>query len=352
MSALRPVFVAITSSTCGHCHIYRANQREKIVDHLWSKGKVDVVEIHTDTSNPESIGDQYHPNLRKHIGWFPIFFLFTGESWRDHDRPLVGEVLGGYIKDGSSYNVQENRPRHDFDGIVGWINNTLKTSKFNTSGGQARDPRIRKLPQEHAGRSRGFPKGARILAPSSSGRGAPRRGNMPRSGRVPPRNPNIQPEPSDLRWSQMRRSRTSRPKTSHQSQPPSVPVDKVPVSSIPGRSVPNILSKRIPVSQGNPKSMPVGPLTAPIPSNRGSKTVPRAGGVLPPQGPSTSLRLPPPPAASIPTNPGGNSGLLPSNIPSNLPSNLPRPVTMNESIFNAGNARHMFRPSVIPSGPH
>ena len=354
MAAHKPVFVAITSNSCGHCHVYRANQREKIAEHLRDGGVVEMVEIHTETMDPNSIGDQYHPDFKKLIGWFPIFFVFTGDSWNDHSKPLIGDVLGGYIKNGTSQNVVENRPRHDFDGIVGWINDTIKDNKYSTGTKPAR----------RGSSNKRLTRGAKNMgsgAGRNQGRGG-RKGSIPRSGRVPPRNPNITPIPD--------RSQANVPGSGNR-----VPVresgrmkSEVPdqSSKVPDRSQANVMSSKssrrnLPPAGPQPKYPtpgPItpgrqslvgnsghGPMTAPMPINRG---------------PTSTLRLPPPPS----DNTGGNAGLPPAQSSMQLQSGN------NPFVFNNGNSRsvqgtggvlnpplsqgskYMFRPSIIPTGPH
>jgi hypothetical protein len=328
MAAQKPVFVAITSNSCGHCHVYRANQKGKIAEHLRDVGIVEMIEIHTDTSDPNSIGSQYHPDLSKLIHWFPIFFVFTGDSWNDHSKPLVGDVLGGYIKDGVSHNVGENRPRHDFDGIIGWINDTIRNNKYNTG----------QIPSRSSLNKR-FPKGAKMMGPKptrNNNRGV-RRTNMPRSGRVPPRNPNIAPTPG-RKPNIIRGSPAVLPKSSRR-LPSSALVQ--PKHPIPGQ-------QSLTGNVGN------GPMTAPMIINRG---------------PTSTLRLPPPKNDNMSGNagfpPGNNMGAINGN-PRSVQGQIPTPLVISNdavAVFptDAGNSstfyrshdtRYMFSPSIIPTGPH
>lgn len=364
MAVQRPVFVAITSSTCGHCHVYRANQRDKIVDFLKEDGRVEIVEIHANTSDPNSIGSQYHPGLSKLIKWFPIFFVFTGESWNDHNSELVGHVLGGRIENGTSHNVPENRPRHDFDGITGWVLQSLNNTK------NRQESRGRRVPINK--NNRRFPKGTQVVAAGVKNKQSGR-ASIPRSGRLPPRNPNIRPEPS-----------VATPRTSNRTPKPSNPPNTNLRTPKPSNT-----SQRRSRNSNVPYN---GPMTAPAPVSRG---------------PTTSLRLPPTPV-SVDTSSGGdtlgsdtlgdnsgNPGVIPgglsvkdnsavlqqpslpfpqypsqpssqlssqysSQYPSQYPSQpssqypsqqpfVPRIVTM-ESIRDG--TQYPFVPSVIPTGHH
>lgn len=325
MATSKPVFVGITSNSCGHCHVYRANQKGKIAEHLHDIGIVEMIEIHMDTSDPNSIGSQYHPDLSKLIAWFPIFFVFTGDSWNDHSKPLIGDVLGGYIKDGVSHNVQENRPRHDFDGIIGWIKDTIRNNKYNTG----------QIPSRGSLNKR-FPKGSKMMGPKPSrnnNRGA-RRINMPSSGRVPPRNPNIAPAPRHPQ-SKINGPPFVLPKTSR--FPPSTSVE-------PKHSTPDQKSL-----------IGHGPMTAPSIINRG---------------PTSTLRLPPPPKID---NMIGNSGFPPGNNmgtingnPVSVQRQIPTPfvispdampifktnVDNSSNFYRSHGTKYMFSPSTIPTGPH
>ncbi len=337
MAVHKTVFVAITSNSCGHCHVYRANQKEKIAEHLRDTGVIEVVEIHTETMDPNSIGDQYHPGLSKLIEWFPIFFVFTDDSWNDHSKTLIGDVLGGYIKNGTSHNVQENRPRHDFDGIVGWINKTIKDNKYNTGQTARRGPVNKR-----------FPKGAKIVGPGANrnkSRGS-RRGNIPRSGRVQPRNPNIAPAaastaaPGQSKGSDRSLANVPGPKSGRRNLPSARSQSKYPT---PGPITPGRQS--LVGNSGN------GPMTAPMPISRG---------------PTSSLRLPPPPQND---NTGGNAGLPPAHM---IMQPSTRPLQLQSSgnssfVFNNGSSmsvqgtgavglspgsKYMFAPSIIPTVPH
>ena len=128
MASKKPVFVIITSSTCGHCQTFKTKYRDEVASRIKAEGKANLVEINFPTSNAVP-GPEYHPNLVKYIGWFPEFVLFTGESWENHSIDLDGVIMAGAGWDDKGrpkFNQEESRL--DVEGIISWVNNTRRYS--------------------------------------------------------------------------------------------------------------------------------------------------------------------------------------------------------------------------------
>lgn len=174
---MRPVLVIVTKDPCGPCSLYKQKHRDNVIDELKKQNNVDIVEINPQaTDNINVIAPSYHNDLIRFMGWFPLFALFTGESWNNKDGSLSGEILGGKMVNGALQSVTENRPGHDVNGVVGWVNNALQNSVFSPRG-------ISSGNSKNAN-SGGKPFIVNATSPTSHG-------DFPRFGRVPPRNPNI-----------------------------------------------------------------------------------------------------------------------------------------------------------------
>ena len=142
----RPVFVAITSDSCGACSVYKSQHQNDLISGLKELDIVDVVEINTKTMNPESMSQEYHPELSKLIKWYPVFMLFEGESWENHDGHLVGKIRGGRIVNGVSSVVQPHPPITS-EGIIKWVAETSREPMFNRiSGSKSRDSKMNPVP--------------------------------------------------------------------------------------------------------------------------------------------------------------------------------------------------------------
>lgn len=174
---MKPVLVILTSDTCGHCVIFRKGPRVDVLNALRDQDRVEIVEIHTNNSSGD-LGAQNHPDLGSFIAWNPAFLLFTGESWGNHDTPLIGEILGGKKIGSEIRSILTNRPKHDVNGIVGWVNKTLELDIFsNVNNGNVNNGNVVMAPNEPY----------RVNSSSSN------HPDFPMFGRVAPRNPNILP---------------------------------------------------------------------------------------------------------------------------------------------------------------
>jgi len=130
MSTRRPVFVIVTADTCGHCTTFKNKTLPSLKSRILSEGKCSLVEINFPNTNTIP-GPEYHPHLKKYIGWFPTFFLFTGSSWSDHSKPLNGIILNGKLEGDepkfvSSVNLSD-------DSIISWINRSISSNPLFTN---------------------------------------------------------------------------------------------------------------------------------------------------------------------------------------------------------------------------
>ena len=127
----KSVFVIITSDTCHNCVRFKTDFRNDLLKKLEDSGKINVVEINYQTSQP--IQDpNYHPDLSSYIGWFPEFILFTGESWEDRSSKLRGEIMYGNMINGQPV-ISPGGPKFSVDGIFSWVEEKLSENLFKSS---------------------------------------------------------------------------------------------------------------------------------------------------------------------------------------------------------------------------
>ena len=137
MTSKKPVFVIVTSGSCGHCKTYKEKQRVELVNRIKSEGKVNLIEIDLPGSRVE-IKPEYHPDLTRYIAFFPQFLLFTGESWDNKSGRLEGVSINGEMINDKIELI--NKPtKSDTNFILNWIN--LQSAEFRSKAmGSSQNP--------------------------------------------------------------------------------------------------------------------------------------------------------------------------------------------------------------------
>lgn len=116
------ILVIFTATSCGACIKYKKIFRDDVLNKLISEGKVSIIEINFPTFNVV-LGPEYHPQLKKYIGWFPEFVLFTNESWYNYSTDLIGYIMGGRIVNGEAKPEKPIAP--NAENVSNWINRTI-----------------------------------------------------------------------------------------------------------------------------------------------------------------------------------------------------------------------------------
>jgi hypothetical protein len=183
----KPVLVLVTAKDCGHCVRFRPLWKPDnpngpagrgIRDEIERTGLVRVIDIeHPSRSQPPNFSS-YPRDLTRYIQWFPMFLLFTGESWDtasaspNKEGRLDGVVFNGTLVNGIPRNITNGIPLTK-DNLINWIR--TETSKMSSPG-----KIVPLLPQSGVSEQSGTAPGA-----GSQGSYAPRSNNgymVPTSG--------------------------------------------------------------------------------------------------------------------------------------------------------------------------
>lgn len=132
---VKPVFVLIMSESCGHCANFKAKRWPGIKEKLLKDGKVDVVEITLQDSTVKP-GKEYHPQLAKYIGWFPIMMLFNGNDWKNHGSNLRGIIKNGKLTNNGVETVPDGDKQVDYSpkSILSWVNQNVENNAILKGG--------------------------------------------------------------------------------------------------------------------------------------------------------------------------------------------------------------------------
>lgn len=119
------VFVLIMSDTCGACQLFKKNKLANLRKRL-EREPVDLVEIEL-TGNNKSQLDQYHPDLKRWVAWFPIMLLFPKNLWNDKTGKLDGAIKNGRMTAEGVKNIPtDNKPVDYSDrSVIKWVHNNL-----------------------------------------------------------------------------------------------------------------------------------------------------------------------------------------------------------------------------------
>jgi hypothetical protein len=126
--------VVVTSQTCGHCVRYKQEVSAKLIDSLKAYsnerrsnklGGVDLVQIDLTNTSPSNnvILDRYHQDLKTLIKWFPMFLLFTSQSWKNTTGKLEGIIYNGSLQ-GGEWRPTGKSPIDEVN-IVDWVKNSV-----------------------------------------------------------------------------------------------------------------------------------------------------------------------------------------------------------------------------------
>ena len=134
----RPVFVLVTAKGCGACRNFRRMSWNSLHEILTRLGTLNIKDFETPSllhsPSVDSTGTKAPDDLKRWIKWFPTIALFTGKSWtlasQNPSSQLEGEVFGGEMINGNL--ESRNGPFPDTLNVPVWIENVLRTSKFNS----------------------------------------------------------------------------------------------------------------------------------------------------------------------------------------------------------------------------
>src|SRR5665647_1415124 len=117
------VLVLVMSQKCGACQRFKKSlpELEKPLNN--DKRFEFVVLEFDDFTIPAPKGNQYHPELRNFIKWFPSFILFPSNLWNNHKSTLKGVIKHG----------DEATPKIDYSlsSLNSWISEALKNPMFS-----------------------------------------------------------------------------------------------------------------------------------------------------------------------------------------------------------------------------
>jgi hypothetical protein len=118
--------VLVMSEQCGACQQFKARllptiQRDLENDHRF---KFVILEFPTMRVNPPK-NNEYHPDLRNFIKWFPTFIMFPSNLWENSRSKLTGVIKHG----------DEENPKIDYsrNSLFSWIDETLKKPGFSSN---------------------------------------------------------------------------------------------------------------------------------------------------------------------------------------------------------------------------
>lgn len=80
------------------------SEMSKLISALQKDGRVRIQSLMIDDIRNVSLGNEYHPELRSKIAWFPLFLIISAESWdpSGFDKPISASIMGAvYNPDGS-----------------------------------------------------------------------------------------------------------------------------------------------------------------------------------------------------------------------------------------------------------
>lgn len=118
--------VLVMSEVCGACQQFKKNMLPALKNDLENDSRFNFIikEFPTMVIGPPK-NNEYHPELRNFVRFFPTFIVFPEHLW---DNPK--SKLKGIVKHGS-----EENPKIDYskNSLNNWINESLKNPMF--SGG-------------------------------------------------------------------------------------------------------------------------------------------------------------------------------------------------------------------------
>lgn len=125
MSRKPPVLVFISARDCGKCKEFREKSWPSIKKTVEdAKGKIVLMEV--DLGKMSDDLPQHLPaDLDRYRGWYPIFMLFTAESWDESKHLENVGIFNGRMRPGLNANP-ELTGKEGWDKLIPWISDKLK----------------------------------------------------------------------------------------------------------------------------------------------------------------------------------------------------------------------------------
>ena len=104
------------------------------------------ITLESTRSASSAIFDQYHTDLKKFVGWFPTFLLFSNKSWENKSSKLEGLVYNGEYLNGN-WGLSKSPTSTDKSHIMGWIENSISQNSMfsgnaSNSIGRGQNPNL------------------------------------------------------------------------------------------------------------------------------------------------------------------------------------------------------------------
>lgn len=123
------VLVLLLSEGCPACIQFKKNILPTIKKELENDSRFRFIILEFPTmAVPAPKSNEYHPELRNFVGWFPTLLLFPSNLWNNSKSKLRG-----LSKHGDEKNPIEMVEKADWSktSIFSWINETLKKPLFS-----------------------------------------------------------------------------------------------------------------------------------------------------------------------------------------------------------------------------
>jgi hypothetical protein len=127
----KPVLVVMTSEACGHCANFKRNVLPYLERDLREDGRVKLITIDLPQLTSKPSREEYHPELRNYLGWFPTMSLFTPDTWYDRRSKLKGVLKDGkLIQMHGTVKPVMGTPNISKNSIMEWVDKTLKEHPY------------------------------------------------------------------------------------------------------------------------------------------------------------------------------------------------------------------------------
>jgi thiol-disulfide isomerase/thioredoxin len=130
----KPVFVIVTADNCGACVEFKKVWQD-VKKNIQNLNLVTIVEISLKTRADLPPPNLYPVDIRRFIGWFPTFLLFTSQSWDDalqnSSKQLSGVIFNGRVNSTTRrVELTETRIGPSSDNMIDWIRRSLNQLPF------------------------------------------------------------------------------------------------------------------------------------------------------------------------------------------------------------------------------
>jgi len=132
-------FVIMTAKDCGACTKFKTGKHRhytSLLSNIKKNPSIKIVEIETPSTKSDltkTLPSKYHPDLKNWCFWYPLFGLFTYDSWNNHTKPLIGQVAGLKLNNSGRPHIGDNGGgtyvggvAFTSKGINEWVNRELK----------------------------------------------------------------------------------------------------------------------------------------------------------------------------------------------------------------------------------